>query len=985
MDSILYDSLAAYLFKAALIFLTATGAALVLRRSSATARYLVWMLVMVVVLGLPLFTLLLPGWETPRMTTAVRERPPVVAPIQPSIQPPAPPTVSPASQDAPPAPAIVRPHPAAPPVAVAAPPVTPKPAIDWMRLFFLAWLAGACCFLLRIYIGLRIAHRLLRTAWRVAWAEELAAARDALRLYRPVQLYVSAKVSVPLTWGIIAPVLLLPADAEDWSPERRKLVLLHELAHAKRWDYCFQLLGQCALAVHWCNPLAWFALSRLRAEQEMACDDLLLKTGCRASDYAVHLLAIAQGLSHHPPLLTAIPMARAGGLQARLRMLLDGNVNRKVLTWTAAIALLFLIAATLIFAAMHLPERGVTVAKNGKAVLPDGAIVELVGVSYSPFFGRSWWGADGTRMEKAPFSEEYDYPDISIDPADRCRMLAFRVDHLPASSDPDFFFSDGSTISCSNLDCIMTGLGGKLGRVMIPPNSVIMFADITTDQKSLSSNRYRMGFSQGPWDTVVRLPWPDAHGKYQQKDYPTSRGESLHFTIRPTTNASSTTRTIPIQYTGVQVKYRIPVEKYQVRVQAIDLSGKVIPSFRKTFTVSSKNEKFDCTYMDQAHKDISEVIVQVRPFSRVEFRNIALFPHGASSTPPVIATPKAPEYTLAAQWAGAGRLLGEHLHAPQQIAVDASGNVYVLDVGSTEKYSNTGELLAEYPHSFWLMDSIARSYYYYDPVESAVEISTLTGKQLHKWTTRTKSDSSESYLSNIAVASGGTVYAAFTHDGMTRNKHGIEVVGGSYPYSIRRFTNGGTLLNQWTFRKSLWWDQERRPAQREGIDQMSVAPDGNLYIAGNNSCRYISPEGKLIPADNNSNGDNWSQIYIYSPSGKLVARKPLVGISDGMMRAQRTFITGMAVDASGTIFIAGSRLTGGRSEMSIRRYAPNGRYFTEVEPPISVNSSNSDQIERIALDAHGNLFVIEAFQPLVRKYSPVPLDTPVDLDVHARQ
>ena len=69
---------------------------------------------------------------------------------------------------------------------------------------------------------------------------------------------------------------MLPVAAQDWSDEQLRSVLLHELAHIKRRDVLGQLLAQFACALHWFNPLVWFAAWRLHVERERACDDLVL-------------------------------------------------------------------------------------------------------------------------------------------------------------------------------------------------------------------------------------------------------------------------------------------------------------------------------------------------------------------------------------------------------------------------------------------------------------------------------------------------------------------------------------------------------------------------------------------------------------------------------------------------------------------------------------------------------------------------------------
>ena len=100
-----------------------------------------------------------------------------------------------------------------------------------------------------------------------------------LEIRRPVRVVHSPTVSTPMAWGILRPALLLPANAVSWSADRRRAVVLHELAHVKRRDCLIHVLAQAARAVHWFNPLAWVGTRRLRAERERACDDLVLNSG----------------------------------------------------------------------------------------------------------------------------------------------------------------------------------------------------------------------------------------------------------------------------------------------------------------------------------------------------------------------------------------------------------------------------------------------------------------------------------------------------------------------------------------------------------------------------------------------------------------------------------------------------------------------------------------------------------------------------------
>jgi hypothetical protein len=133
---------------------------------------------------------------------------------------------------------------------------------------------------------------------------------------------------MPATWGSLRPVILLPAEADGWPAERRRVVLLHELAHVKRWDCLTQMLARLACGLYWFNPLAWVAAHRMRVERERACDDLVLNGGFKASDYASHLVEIARSFRRMPQ-MAAIAMARSTSLAGRVAAIIDDTRKRR--------------------------------------------------------------------------------------------------------------------------------------------------------------------------------------------------------------------------------------------------------------------------------------------------------------------------------------------------------------------------------------------------------------------------------------------------------------------------------------------------------------------------------------------------------------------------------------------------------------------------------------------------------------------------------
>jgi len=145
-----------------------------------------------------------------------------------------------------------------------------------------------------------------------------------------VTLLESDEATMPMTWGLFSPVLLLPSRTREWSEWQCRNILLHELAHIDRLDCLTQMIAQVACAIYWFNPLAWVAAHRMCVERELACDDRVIGTGSLPSEYAGQLLDVARSL--RPARATAhaaIAMARPSQLSGRLTDVLDRERNRQ--------------------------------------------------------------------------------------------------------------------------------------------------------------------------------------------------------------------------------------------------------------------------------------------------------------------------------------------------------------------------------------------------------------------------------------------------------------------------------------------------------------------------------------------------------------------------------------------------------------------------------------------------------------------------------
>ena len=397
----------------------ASVAALALGRRGAMARHVVWALGLGALLLLPALEWAGPSWrvEVPSLrgrvgTPAAQPAPLPRSPLHrgvgtPAAQPaPLPgrraatPVTSPAEEALPgrigggvSVPPSATPPSAAPATAIvpaeAASPAPPTEALArsgaapaWMpwspylhlgplvaTLFLATWAGGAVLLLSSLVASFEVVRRVERRCLPVAEGrvrDRALALAAHLGIDRPVRLLEGARHAMPMSWGLVRPRLLLPRGAEHWPAGRLDAVLLHELAHIRRRDCLTQALAEVAWALHWPNPFAWLAVTRLRAEREHACDDLVLAAGARPSDYADELLALSLELRGAPGAsLAALAMARPSGLRDRLRAVLDEERPRAPLGGgTGASAAAVALGLTLLLAAFTPAAR----ADTGAAV-----------------------------------------------------------------------------------------------------------------------------------------------------------------------------------------------------------------------------------------------------------------------------------------------------------------------------------------------------------------------------------------------------------------------------------------------------------------------------------------------------------------------------------------------------------------------------------------------------------------------------------------
>jgi beta-lactamase regulating signal transducer with metallopeptidase domain/HEAT repeat protein len=324
------------LAKATLVLMGALVVTRVMERGSAVSRHLVWF----VSLGSLLLIPALASWSPLRLAILPAE---TAAPIPSMSAGPTgngPSAALPSGAPSTSGPATVAPAPAPTPNVEATVNTVRgivSPDTPWFgilrdpKLLFGIWATVAVLFAGWLAFGAMSVRRIIsrsRELDSADWMNPLWEVADRLELDKAPRLVRSEDAKMPFACGLVRPTIVLPAECDSWTLDRRRAVLLHELAHVRRRDLVGHTVGRFACALYWFHPLVWTAAKRLRSESERACDDLALTCGARASDYAEHLLDIVTGVRHHATPAVALAMARRKEFEGRMLAILDPELRR---------------------------------------------------------------------------------------------------------------------------------------------------------------------------------------------------------------------------------------------------------------------------------------------------------------------------------------------------------------------------------------------------------------------------------------------------------------------------------------------------------------------------------------------------------------------------------------------------------------------------------------------------------------------------------
>jgi beta-lactamase regulating signal transducer with metallopeptidase domain/HEAT repeat protein len=362
-------SVVTLLVKATLILLVALGITLSMQRASAGARHLVWLVTLSALLLVPALTAWapipvkilpakaksaaedssLPGTVSANQGSKFDKAVVLVAPTSPS-------------NEAAPARSVVS-------------EISGSRVLSGLSIVFIVWIAVLLVIAASLAYAALVVHRIVKRSSRLDtedWLTPLWEVSDRLALDEPPRLLRTEDTKMPFACGVFRATIVLPAECDSWSLDRRRAVLLHELAHVRRHDLVGHTLSRLACAIYWFHPLVWTAAKRLRSESERACDDLALACGARATDYAEHLLDIVTSVRRDATPSVALAMARRNEFEGRMLAILDPELRHSTPSRKQSAALIGSLAliSIVVGAAAPLPRTSIHQHESAVASAP---------------------------------------------------------------------------------------------------------------------------------------------------------------------------------------------------------------------------------------------------------------------------------------------------------------------------------------------------------------------------------------------------------------------------------------------------------------------------------------------------------------------------------------------------------------------------------------------------------------------------------------
>ena len=252
-------------------------------------------------------------------------------------------------------------------------------SVSWAMYLFGLWAAISTILLVRLGVGLFRMRDLRRNCASIDVAALHPELVDIVQRFdspRRVELCKSDRVNCPAAFGFFRPAIVFPTWAmRDLSIEELKVILLHELAHLRRWDDWTNLFQQIVKAILFFHPAVWWIENRLALEREMACDDVVLAHTANPRAYAASLISFAEKVRHGRELsLVQAAAGRMRQISHRITQILDARRPNATRVWKPVMGAVSVLSVAAVVAAPYTP-RLVAFQKHAPIAQPAVAAI----------------------------------------------------------------------------------------------------------------------------------------------------------------------------------------------------------------------------------------------------------------------------------------------------------------------------------------------------------------------------------------------------------------------------------------------------------------------------------------------------------------------------------------------------------------------------------------------------------------------------------
>ncbi|MDP1797938.1 MAG: M56 family metallopeptidase [Planctomycetaceae bacterium] len=639
-----------------------------LRRSTSTARYAVWVIAMGWAVTAPGVTWMVLPLEEPAVAAAIPQADDLAifpVPAEPVAEAPPLPADVTLVGDVVPVNAVV-----SEPLQVAAVPITEtisRPTWSetltailhpWMAWIVAGWCAGVGLCSLRPLLGWHMLWR-LRMVGVAPVSDDIRTAlrrvSDRLRLRQTVQVLQSTLSQVPVVVGYLRPVILLPVSLlTNMPPSQLEAILAHELAHIRRHDFIVNLLQTLVETLFFYHPAVWWLSRQIRVEREHCCDDLVVAALDNRVEYGRALLAIEELRGERTLLVLG---AHDGSLLSRIRRIVGFHADR-----TASSPWMSLVFVTCLFSVIGLvsvlgwtasaenqPDTAIEIIDNDEsdvkktleppkpviAEWSENRSIEFVGITKNTAPAKDGWLPSGLPMGDVPnwkstivlhggntsssFTEGKPHPEPDADAID----FLFRFRGLKAQPSLTFDMPTRSS-SYSNLPVTDPYELRVSARRRGPPPP--------GGQWSSPDGVVRVGLTDEPWGRYVKIsPAGEVVDPIQPHELYASTYKLIDVQGSQPHDRISTGKAILIREPSAHIDPDNPDHRYVFEFRAIDTDGKEHWAIQWEGRGVERTQWVDSQYgLAQplpAGKTLSHYEYRLRPFRHwITFENVSIEP-----------------------------------------------------------------------------------------------------------------------------------------------------------------------------------------------------------------------------------------------------------------------------------------------------------------------------------------------------------------------